>query len=80
MKIVVIGSSLNLRCNPWSDLDLVLYGDLDGFQRAEVEMHILSDINESIDILWMQDIRCTNRIVEDIKRGVIVYEQAVTES
>ncbi len=43
-------------------------------------MHILSDINESIDILWMQDIRCTNRIVEDIKRGVIVYEQAVTES
>lgn len=41
-KVVIIGSSLNLRCNPWSDLDLVFYGDLDGFHRAHTEMRILS--------------------------------------
>lgn len=79
-KIVVIGSSLNLRCNPWSDLDLVLYGYLDGLHRADVEMKILSDADGKIDILWMQDIKNTNRIMEDIKRGVIIYEQTVAES
>lgn len=66
-KIVVIGSSLNLRCNPWSDLDLVLYGCLDGVHRAEAEMKIFSNVDGKIDILWMQDIKNTNRIIEDIK-------------
>ena len=47
-KIVVIGSSLNLRCNPWSDLDIVLYGHLDGLQRANVEMKILSNVDGKI--------------------------------
>ena len=78
-KIVVIGSSLNLRCNPWSDLDIVLYGHLDGLQRANVEMKILSNVDGKIDMLWMQDIKNTNRIIEDIRRGVVVYEQIVTE-
>ncbi len=56
-KVVVIGSSLNLRCNPWSDLDLVFYGDLDGFHRAHTEMRILSVVDGIVDILWMQDIK-----------------------
>lgn len=79
-KIIVIGSSLNLRCNPWSDLDLVLCGDLDGLRRARAEMKILSVIEGSADILWMQDIKDTNRIVEDIERGVVVYEQTSQKS
>ena len=74
-RIVVIGSSLNLRCNPWSDLDLVFYGDLDGLHRANVEMKVLSAVEGVIDILWMQDIKDTNRILEDIAGGVAVYEQ-----
>lgn len=78
-KIVVIGSSLNLRCNPWSDLDLVLYGCLDGVHRAEAEMGILSNVDGKVDILWIQDIKNTNRIIEDIKGGVIVYEQTAAE-
>lgn len=74
-KIVVIGSSLNLRCNPWSDLDLVLFGDLDGMHRAAAEMKILAAVDGCVDILWMQDIKDTNRILNDIERGVVVYEQ-----
>ena len=80
VRVVVIGSSLNLRCNPWSDLDIVLYGDLDGIQRAEVEMSILSCLDGEVDILWKQDILATNRIAEEIRRGVVVYEQAAEES
>lgn len=74
-KIVVIGSTLNLRCNPWSDLDLVLFGHLDGIHRSYVEMQIISCIDGDVDILWMQDIKDSNRIIEDIRRGVIVYKQ-----
>ncbi|MEY8334987.1 hypothetical protein AALB53_18075 [Lachnospiraceae bacterium 47-T17] len=74
-KIIVIGSALNLRCNPWSDLDLVVCGDLDGMYRACAEMKILSVIEGCVDILWMQDIKDTNRIIKDIERGVVVYEQ-----
>ena len=61
-KVVIIGSSLNLRCNPWSDLDLVFYGDLDGLHRAHVEMKILSVVEGVVDILWMQDIKETNEV------------------
>lgn len=74
-KIVVIGSSLNLRCNPWSDLDLVLYGALDGNRRADVEMKILSGVEGSIDIIWMRDIKETNKIADDIKGGVVSGNQ-----
>ena len=74
-KVVVIGSSLNMRCNPWSDLDLVFYGALDGPHRAYVEMKVLSVVEGVVDMLWMQDIKDTNRILEDIEGGVAVYEQ-----
>lgn len=78
-KVVVIGSSLNLRCNPWSDLDLVFYGDLDGPHRACVEMKVLSVVEGAVDILWMQDIKETNKILEDIEGGIVVYEQAASK-
>lgn len=79
-RIVVIGSSLNLRCNPWSDLDLVFYGNLDGLHRAQIEMKVLSVVDGAIDILWMQDIKETNRILKDIEGGIVVYEQAASKS
>ena len=38
-------------------------------------MKIISCIDGDVDILWMQDIKDNNRIIEDIRKGVIVYEQ-----
>lgn len=38
-------------------------------------MKILSAVDGCADVLWMQDIKDTNRIMGDIERGVVVYEQ-----
>lgn len=67
MKAVVFGSSTESRCTPFSDIDVLLYGEPCPFQ---------APVNESAyDILWERNLPADAEIRDVIAReGVVVYE------
>lgn len=66
-RIVIFGSSVTSRCNPWSDLDVYLEGieRKDGFVPPQ---------NDAYDIWYASDLTPENLLLLEIRtKGVVVY-------
>ena len=76
-KIILFGSSTNIRCNSKSDLDLAILLKDDSFTKSKQNevSEIIQDITEyNADIIWLNTIDLESQLYENIKRGVIIYE------
>ena len=77
-KAIVFGSSVNIRCNTKSDLDIALYIKDDSFNRNN--QNIISEemqelCNYNLDIIWLNNINKDSQLYNNIiKKGVVIYE------
>lgn len=73
--VVVFGSSLNLRCNSDSDIDLAVKlkpGYITNNVKDEVSEKIQVACDWKADILWRDRMADTEPILVDIRKGVIL--------
>jgi len=74
--IVVFGSSLNLRCTVDSDLDLAIKLKDDNVSneiKTEISEKIQSAYDWNADILWRDRLNESDRILHEIRKGVILH-------
>lgn len=77
-KIIIFGSSVNIRCNIKSDLDIAIKLKSSEFNR-ENQNNISEEIQEHLDygcdIIWLNQIDKTTQLYSNIiNRGVTIYE------
>lgn len=73
--IVIFGSSLNLRCNAHSDIDLAIKlkdGCLSTQVKSEISEKIQIACNWNADILWRDRLDESDRVLHDIRKGVVL--------
>lgn len=71
-RIIIFGSSVTSRCNPWSDLDIYL----EGVERGE---GFIPPQNDAYDIWYASDLTPENSLSSEIKtKGVVVYGADIT--
>ena len=79
-KAYIFGSSVNIRCRANSDIDIALELK-DEFFNSENKNRISELVQEkteySADIVWLNSIDQTSQLYENIKKGVIIYEQVI---
>lgn len=73
-RVTIFGSSVESRCNPWSDVDVFIEGsNFDEF------IDFTPEQLQDYDILFDYQVPVTERVYKDIKsKGVIVYERNIT--
>ena len=71
-SVVVFGSALSMKCNIESDLDLVITvtNTCTDIQRNNIDILIQEATDWDCDILWGDHIDLTDRIYEDVERGL----------
>lgn len=71
--IIIFGSSLNMRCNAKSDIDIAIKLK-EGFITSEVKSEVSEKIqiacNWKADILWRDRLDESDRVLHDIRKGV----------
>jgi len=78
-RVIIFGSSVNIRCNKNSDIDI--YIDLKDKNASRDIKNNISDLiqksndyNESIDIIWSGSIDEKTEMYKNIMNGIIIYE------
>lgn len=77
-KVIIFGSSVNIRCNKNSDLDIAIKLKEEYFNRENQnliseEIQVISDYNS--DIVWLNTIDSQSQLYRNISsKGVIIYE------
>lgn len=77
-KVIIFGSSVNIRCNKNSDLDIAIKIKDDNFNREN--QNLISEVIQEIsdynsDIIWLNTIDVESQLYRNISsKGVIIYE------
>lgn len=78
-KIIIFGSSVSIRCNQKSDMDLAILLKDEYFNKDsknEISEIIQDATNYDSDIVWLNTIDQTSQLYKNIKNmGVVIYEQ-----
>lgn len=77
-KVIVFGSSVNIRCNKKSDIDIAILLKDDEFNRNN-QNSISEEIQEiteyNSDIIWLNTLDSKSKLYENIiNKGVVIYE------
>ena len=77
-KVIIFGSSINIRCNRNSDIDIAVKIKSESFNR-NVQNNISEQIQEiteyNSDIIWLNTIDQNTKLFNNINtKGVIIYE------
>jgi len=71
--IAIFGSVVSHRCRPWSDIDIVIYGDVD--------KKFIPPDNDVYDVLRAEELPHDSRLYKQIlKEAWVVYEKGPIES
>lgn len=77
-KVIIFGSSVNIRCNIKSDLDIAIKLKDEHFNRDNQNdiSELIQEITEyNSDIVWLNTLDENSRLFDNIyKKGVIIYE------
>ena len=79
-KAYIFGSSVNIRCRVNSDIDIALELKDECFNsenKNKISEFIQEKTEYSADIVWLNSIDQTSQLYENIKKGVIIYEQII---
>lgn len=82
-KVIVFGSSTTIRCNKDSDIDLAIEMDKDYYNLDNKNMiseKVQEVTNYNSDILWINNEKEGTQILENINKGVVIYEQTSSKS
>lgn len=72
---VIFGSSLNHRCNQESDIDIAVKlkeGSITNDAKSEISEKIQTACDWTADILWRDRLTEADRILHEIRKGVIL--------
>ena len=71
VKLILFGSSINMRCTVFSDLDIAVYIEDTSVERmAEVSEKIQLLTDWDADIIWLHTLNRTDRLADEIRMGV----------
>ncbi len=82
-KVIVFGSSTTIRCNKDSDIDLAIEMDKDYYNLDNKNMiseKVQEVTNYNSDVLWINNEKEGTQILENINKGVVIYEQTSSKS
>ena len=69
-KVVLFGSSVNMRCTIHSDLDMVVVmNDISNGAKLDVSEKIQEACDWKADILWRDTLSDNDRVFQEAKRG-----------
>jgi len=71
----VFGSSHTWHCNIDSDIDIAVNVDGDNDSKAFVRQFISKQCNYRCDVMFIDDIQRNEKIMDEIKKGVVIYER-----
>lgn len=74
-KIIIFGSTISMKCNIYSDLDLAIKLTQNTSSAKNIvseKIGLITDWN--YDIIWLDDTDLSEPIVEKIENGVIIFE------
>ena len=73
--VILFGSSVNMRCTIHSDLDFVVkLKDISTQSKNEVSEKIQEACDWSADILWFDHLSEKDRVFQEMRMGVKIYE------
>lgn len=76
-KVILFGSSINIRCKSNSDIDLAILlneNDFNNDTKNQVSELIQEKSDYCCDIIWLNDISKKTKLYENIKMGLTIYE------
>ena len=77
-KVIIFGSSVNIRCNNKSDIDIALKIKEEHFNRENQNeiSELIQEITEyNSDIIWLNTLDINSKLFDNIKmKGVVIYE------
>lgn len=72
-KVVLFGSSVNMRCTIHSDLDMVVVmNDISNGAKLDVSEKIQEACDWKADILWRDTLSDNDRVFQEAKKGVVI--------
>ena len=72
-RVVLFGSSVNMRCTLQSDLDVVIVMyDTSNEAKLEVSEKLQEACNWNADILWRDDLTEEDRVFQEAQGGVVI--------
>ena len=77
--IIVFGSALNMRCTGKSDIDLAVKLKeecISDEKKNSISEKIQAACDWNADIVWRDRLQESDQILQDIRKGVILLEQA----
>ena len=81
-RVIVFGSSITMKCNEQSDLDLCI--EMLDPDNHELKNNVANSIRDAVDcdvdILWRENLDNTCPVLVDIRKGLVIYEQFSKES
>lgn len=79
LKVIVFGSSTTIRCNRNSDVDIAIeLADYSNEIKNEISEKIQEVNNYNTDIIWLDRVKSGSNIVNNINKGVTIYEQTIS--
>lgn len=76
-KVVVFGSSHTWHCNIDSDIDIAVSVHGNPTDKALVRTIISKQCNDECDVVFLDEIQENERIIGEIKKGVVIYERSL---
>lgn len=76
-KVVVFGSSHTWHCNIDSDIDIAVSVHGNSADKALVRTIISKQCNDECDVVFLDEIQENERIIGEIKKGVVIYERSL---
>lgn len=76
-KVVVFGSSHTWHCNIDSDIDIAVSVHGNPADKALVRTIISKQCNDECDVVFLDEIQENERIIGEIKKGVVIYERSL---
>ncbi len=82
-KLILFGSSINIRCNYQSDLDFAvkLKDDCFTIENKNMISELIQEITEyNADVIWLNSLEKGTLLETNIKKGIVIYEQTTSKS
>lgn len=81
-KAIIFGSSVNIRCNKKSDLDIAIKlkeADFNRENQNQISEEIQNITDYNSDIVWLNKIDVESQLYRNISsKGVVIYEQVIS--
>ena len=76
-KAIVFGSAPTWNCNIDSDIDIAVFALGDTESKNLARQIISKNCNYKCDVIFVDDIQQNEKIIDEINKGVIIFEQPV---